>query len=311
LNRKNDCKYLLYIDDHFSTLVRDVLDASGVSPAKITGLMIGPSPVSLEDVTSLIWLHSGTTHFINAGMQVYVTEKALILMGSVVVESDANRLAKVAVLRLAGPYTAECPPFIGATGLPRAQIALLLITNCPPFIDFPKVLRSIVAGHHAYLKGGLQIDGSAIDEIDEAEVVAECAKIKEKNLSNIAVVGVYSPLDRDGSSQEERVRDILLRELGPSTNVVCSRDGKYSCQCVNFLELKLLQSARSDLLRGRTCVPKSLVPSFISSYRTRFTLRIHALGHHTQRCHLDFCKAHNSQLPAWNDQARASRRSEL
>ena len=51
-----------------------------------------------------------------------------------VIEADARRLSKVAVLRLAGPYTARCPPFI----------------------DFPPRLRAIIEGHVAIVDGGLE-----------------------------------------------------------------------------------------------------------------------------------------------------------
>lgn len=50
------------------------------------------------------------------------------------IEADPNRLSRVAVLRLAGPYTARCPPFI----------------------DFPERLRAVIEGHVAILDGGLE-----------------------------------------------------------------------------------------------------------------------------------------------------------
>lgn len=38
-------------------------------------------------------------------------------------------------------------------------------------------------------------------------------------------MGIFSPLDNDGK-QEVFAKAIVERELGPETNVVCSRDGK-------------------------------------------------------------------------------------
>lgn len=72
------------------------------------------SDVSLDSISCLC---IGTTAFINA-----------------VLEVDSRRLAKVAVIRLCGPYTRQCPPFI----------------------DFPKRLRSLTEGHVAYLDGGFE-----------------------------------------------------------------------------------------------------------------------------------------------------------
>ncbi|KDR80342.1 hypothetical protein GALMADRAFT_242719 [Galerina marginata CBS 339.88] len=148
--------------------VKKVLEESGVDPAS-------------ENILSLT---IGTTHFINA-----------------VVQLDSSRLEKVAVLRLAAPYT----------------------TECPSFIDFPQDLKHILNGHIAIIHGGMQIDGRTINDIREEEVVEQATIIRKKGLKNVVLVGVYSPLDVEGK-QEYRARDILRRELGDSVNIICSRD---------------------------------------------------------------------------------------
>ncbi|EIN06702.1 Hydantoinase/oxoprolinase [Punctularia strigosozonata HHB-11173 SS5] len=155
----------------------------------------------------------GTTHFINA-----------------VVEADSRRLSKVAVIRLGAPYTEECPPFI----------------------DFPPILRSITEGHVAILKGGLQIDGSAINDIDEAELKAEAAKIRDKGLTSVVLVGIYSPLDQnDGTSQEDRAKDILSQALGPGVDIVCSREvghaGLLERENASILNASILAFARRTI----------------------------------------------------------------
>ena len=81
------------------TAIRELLKTADVSPS-------GVSCVSI-----------GTTAFINA-----------------VLEQDARRLSKVAVIRICGPYTRQCPPFI----------------------DFPPQLRLIMDGHVGYVDGGLE-----------------------------------------------------------------------------------------------------------------------------------------------------------
>ncbi|KAF5322652.1 hypothetical protein D9619_002210 [Psilocybe cf. subviscida] len=148
--------------------VRAILDKSGVDP-------------SSDEIRSLT---IGTTHFINA-----------------VVQLDAARLAKVAVVRLAYPYT----------------------TECPPFIDFPGALKALLDGHTAIIHGGLQIDGRTINDLREDEVVEQARVIKKKGLRNIVLVGVYSPLDV-GGKQEYKARDIMRRELGDDVNIICSCD---------------------------------------------------------------------------------------
>jgi hypothetical protein len=47
---------------------------------------------------------------------------------------DSSRLAKVAILRLCGPFS----------------------QHAPPCIDWPENLRSLICGHYALLKGGLE-----------------------------------------------------------------------------------------------------------------------------------------------------------
>ncbi|KAJ7678546.1 DUF917-domain-containing protein [Mycena rosella] len=139
------------VTDGIEAAVRKVMADAGVDPhdGKILSLTIG------------------TTHFMNA-----------------VVQADARRLSKVAVIRLAAPYTLEYPTFL----------------------DFPPHLKAIMNGHTAVIKGGLQIQ-----------------PIKSKGLKDIVLIGVFSPLDVSGQN-ECLVRDILLRHLGPDVNIVCSRD---------------------------------------------------------------------------------------
>lgn len=87
------------VSEGIEVAVRQVLSASGVSPGQVSCVSIG------------------TTAFVNA-----------------VLEADARRLKKVAVIRLCGPYTRQCPPFI----------------------DFPKRLRTLIEGYVAYVDGGLE-----------------------------------------------------------------------------------------------------------------------------------------------------------
>ncbi|KIJ29231.1 hypothetical protein M422DRAFT_37035 [Sphaerobolus stellatus SS14] len=155
-----------------------------------------------------------TTHIVSDGIeaairkllektQVDPAKVTSVMIGNAVVEADTRRLSNVAVIRLGAPYTEECPPFL----------------------DFPRNLRSIMEGHVAFLKGGLEIDGKLINEIDEQELIAEGKKIQSKGIKAVAIVGIYSPLDlNDGQSQEERARDILVKVLDPSVDIVCSRN---------------------------------------------------------------------------------------
>lgn len=71
----------------------------------------------------------GTTHFVNA-----------------LISRSTDRLARVAVIRLCGPFSRATPPFAG----------------------FPYELREILEGPTFMVEGGLQIDGSEISQVSPA-----------------------------------------------------------------------------------------------------------------------------------------------
>lgn len=125
----------------------------------------------------------GTTHFVNA-----------------VVERDAARLSPVAVIRLCGPFS----------------------KHTPPCVDWPDDMRELILGHYALLKGGLEVDGHLISDIDESEIKTQCAVIREKGIKSVVVIGVFSPIDTV-ERQEERTADIIKAEI-PGCDVVCSKE---------------------------------------------------------------------------------------
>ncbi|TPX12977.1 uncharacterized protein E0L32_006622 [Thyridium curvatum] len=184
--------------------VRSVLEASGLikTPERIASVTIG------------------TTHFINA-----------------VIERDARRLRRVAVVRLSKSFLREVPPFA----------------------EFPPDLTAILRGHTGIIDGGLHIDGSQEAPVREEQVVAECAKIRESGETAVVVAGVYSPID-EVFKQESTVRDIIKREL-PGVDVVCSHEASAS---IGFIEREnaailngaILQYARKTVGRFRRAMKK-------------------------------------------------------
>lgn len=125
----------------------------------------------------------GTTHFVNA-----------------VVEADASKLASVAVIRLCGPFS----------------------KHVPPCIDWREDLREIILGHYALLKGGLEVDGHLISDINNDEIREQCRIIREKEITTVVVNGVFSPIDTV-ERQEERAADIIRAEI-PGVDVVLSKE---------------------------------------------------------------------------------------
>ncbi|UNI17458.1 hypothetical protein JDV02_003799 [Purpureocillium takamizusanense] len=152
----------------------------------------------------------GTTHFVNA-----------------VVERDASRLSPVAVIRLCGPFS----------------------KHAPPCVDWPDDMRNLILAHSALLKGGLEVDGTLISDIDETEIKTECATIREKGIRSIVVNGVFSPIDTI-ERQEERAADIIRAEL-PGCDVVCSKDianlGFLERENASILNASILSFARKTI----------------------------------------------------------------
>lgn len=162
----------------------------------------------------------GTTHFINA-----------------VVERDERRLRRVAVLRLSRSFLREVPPFA----------------------EFPEDLAAILKGYCGIVDGGLHIDGSQEAPVREDQVVRECARIRGLGLTAVVVAGVFSPID-ETFHQETRVRDIVLRELGPGVDVVCSHEvaniGFLERENASILNAAILAYARKTVGRFRLAMKR-------------------------------------------------------
>ncbi|KAF5500370.1 putative D-/L-hydantoinase subunit A [Colletotrichum siamense] len=162
----------------------------------------------------------GTTHFINA-----------------VIERDVRRLQKVGVLRLSKSFLREVPAFA----------------------EFPPDLAAVLKSYVGIVDGGLHIDGSQEAPVIEAQVVAECAKIRESGVGAVVISGVYSPID-EVFGQEEKVRDIVLREV-PGIDVVCSKEASAS---IGFIEREnaailngaILRYARKTVSRFRLAIKR-------------------------------------------------------
>lgn len=127
----------------------------------------------------IISMTIGTTHFINA-----------------VIERDANRLEKVAVIRLSGPFG----------------------NSLPPFGDFPEDLADIINGYFCSVDGGSEIGGTDIRKLDEAALRKECSNIKNLGITAVAVVGIFSNMN---ATQEKRASQIIQEEI-PGCDIVLS-----------------------------------------------------------------------------------------
>lgn len=189
--------------DGINNVIRDMFSQASIDPRDVASVVIG------------------TTHFINS-----------------VVEMDQSRLAKVAVLRLCGPFSRDIP--IG--------------------IDWPPRLRATICGHVGFVDGGLEIDGSLIAELDEEQVKRECETIKAMGIKSIAIVGIFSPIDVV-YKQEERTAE-LIKAAYPEADICCSKDvaniGFLERENATILNASILPFARQTILSFQDAIVSQL-----------------------------------------------------
>lgn len=132
------------------TAVQSALAAASLPAAALRAVMIG------------------TTHFTNALV-------------------ERNRLAQVAVIRLALPAT----------------------TGVLPFADWPADLATAVGNHVYLVGGGHEYDGRVLTPLDEAELVKTAHDMKRRGITQAALVGVFAPVN---PGAELRAAEILRQE---------------------------------------------------------------------------------------------------
>ncbi|HWE60707.1 MAG TPA: hydantoinase/oxoprolinase family protein [Chloroflexota bacterium] len=97
--------------------------------------------------------------------------------------------------------------------LPAAQ-------SLPPMVDWPEDLRDAVGNCWFLAHGGYEFDGREISALDEAELRAIAARIRERGISAIAVSAVFSPINPE---MEQRAAAILAEEI-PAARITISEE---------------------------------------------------------------------------------------
>ncbi|KAK5539030.1 hypothetical protein LTR23_006844, partial [Exophiala sp. CCFEE 6169] len=139
--------------------------------AEAVHAVVTASNVPLSAISCVI---IGTTHFVNAVVQ------------------RSPSLQRVGVVRLCGG--AEDGFGLGV----------------PPFVDFPKDLRRLIATQPFFCQGGHQISGSEISPIDEAELKHVAEELVKARIFNVVISGIYSPLN---AAHEFRASKILIDRM--------------------------------------------------------------------------------------------------
>jgi N-methylhydantoinase A/oxoprolinase/acetone carboxylase beta subunit len=97
----------------------------------------------------------------------------------------------------------------GLSRVAALRIGLPAAAQQPPFIDWPADLRALVEGHVAMVRGGNEVDGSAIAPLDRDAVRAAARAMRAAGLEVAAVTAVFSPLS---AAAETDAADVIAAE---------------------------------------------------------------------------------------------------
>ncbi len=100
------------------------------------------------------------------------------------------------------------------------RIGLPATAALPPFVDWPDDLREAIGGVGYLVHGGFEFDGRPISVLDEDEVREVARKIRDADITCVAVSSVFSPVNPE---HERQVAQIIADE-NPSACVSLSHE---------------------------------------------------------------------------------------
>jgi N-methylhydantoinase A/oxoprolinase/acetone carboxylase beta subunit len=131
-----------------------------------------------------------------AGSQITAVMLGTTQFANAIVE--AERLARVGVVRCALP----------------------LGTALPPLVDWPERLKSRVEGLSVAVRGGMEVNGAPVAPLDERAVAEAGRRFRDLGLTTVAVSAVFSPVD----DRIERRAAEILRDVLPEADITVSAD---------------------------------------------------------------------------------------
>ncbi|OPA80307.1 hydantoinase subunit beta [Paenibacillus selenitireducens] len=124
---------------------------------------------------------------------------------------------------------------LGKVGLIR--VGAPATTSIPPLADWDESLKAAIGPHTYVAKGGYEYDGRTIVDLDEAEILDICTRMKGE-VDAVAICGVFSPVN---TSQEKRIEQLAKQVLGEDMPVTLSHE---------IGSIGLLERENASLLNG-------------------------------------------------------------
>ncbi|XP_071082483.1 uncharacterized protein [Haliotis cracherodii] len=134
---------------------------------------------------------------------------------------------RVAVVQVNIGTTHFVNAVVQGRGLARVSVIRLCGTashDLPPFSDFPLDLKETIYGSVHLVDGGYRFDGREIDPVDEKQITDTLCQIKEKNIRNIVVSGIFSPVKTD---QEDAVLQLIASKYPEATVTLSHKIGHF------------------------------------------------------------------------------------
>ena len=137
------------------------------------------------------------------------------------------------------------------------RICLPAGRGLPPMLDWPDDIADAVGRHHYMLSGGYLYDGRLLAPLDDVEIDAAIADIRNKGLTNVAISSAFSPANRE---PEDYVADKVRRAI-PGARITLSHQ---------FGRLGLVERENAAIL-NTTLLPlaEKVVISFLSAVEKR------------------------------------------
>ena len=191
-------------------------DAVLMDGRKVLASCKSPTTANVSDgiinAISTILLESGVSHDAIESVMLGTTQFTNAFV-------ERKELVEVAIIRLALPAT----------------------RGLPPMVDWPEDIANALGRHHFLIRGGYNVDGREISELDEAAVTRAALEAKAAGLTAVAISCVFSPVN---AQMEERAEALVRAEIPEANITLSSRIGR-----IGLLERENAAAMNASLAR--------------------------------------------------------------